>query len=255
MLFGASAGQGDDDIFSRLRNSSLQKDENAPLYPTKLKVARRAMADDATTVNKRTVVRLTAALSNRRKILWNQAVLRNRKNYFDEVDRRRVQRSPAHDLVESYSSTDPCKSRYLNSYPASLCIGQFLENIELGRKERPQILSRLLLSFLRGNFGLVEQEVAALLPVSLPPSPAADSSLASSTCLLCDLSFAKRGNLTMFVGVSGRFWEKYGGWGALSSKYGVPHQFISRRTLLVACMNHRKRVSLVSKGRKRCASS
>jgi hypothetical protein len=209
LRYGPSAGPVNDVLIAKLRNSTLQKDEGAPLYPTAkdragidewpevqklsedLEEAKRKRDKRPTNTNRTIVSRLSAALYDLKEELYKRAVQRNRLEYFEKVDSLRAQGAPINDLVDS--STNPHKHKFIDSFPAAVCIGQLLGDQEMGCPQRPQTHSTLLLSFLRDRFLAVREVVVPLLIKALPIPPL---SLSSSICFLCEATFSKRSNLT-----------------------------------------------------------
>ncbi|KAL8410445.1 hypothetical protein RB596_000215 [Gaeumannomyces avenae] len=214
IAFGERAGNNEE-LFKLMRDSSLRRDTNAPIYPTKAELEsleeRRDMRDLRATYNmlkkdtsspeaKKEANRVQARIGKLIKELSALIVQKKRREYFQEVDRRRASGLSTADL--HVSAINPRTTPHAKSGRAATIIGQILcrNGIEadFGQAEN---IGRLLVAFLqeRDNEIIALRDIESkpnVSPIPLTPVSKPDQRDSSrSTCLLCGKSFAERRTL------------------------------------------------------------
>ncbi|KAL8307040.1 hypothetical protein RB593_005776 [Gaeumannomyces tritici] len=208
VAFGQLAGQNDS-LFALLRHSSLSRDEQAPIYPTKedlksfeqrqdmrqLRARYAALKADKSPTAKQEVNQIMSQISKNIEALSALVVEKRRAEYFHQIDRRRASGLPIGDLQNP--QTNPRKTRHGNSGPPALIIGQFLLKDDIGTQpggSRTALFGRLLAAFLGGRDA---DMMRALISTQAPVlKPATESDSPKSVCLLCGQPFTRHGNLT-----------------------------------------------------------
>ncbi|KAK4163056.1 hypothetical protein QBC43DRAFT_320473 [Cladorrhinum sp. PSN259] len=191
------------ELFATLKNSGLERDPGAPIYPTAAELKSfegredlRELRDKYAQVRKEHAANSPQAHQAQAKIrhliekLSDIAVRRARVVYFQTIDRMRASGlDPTGRLPVSPPDPTPAQSHFSASYPAARAIGTFLQREEsLAGQQRPQFAA-MLLAFLGGR-------VTEVFTIAQVQKDAGVLDASQSFCLLCSRSFAQRPNLT-----------------------------------------------------------
>lgn len=207
ITFGKLGGDsGDTKLFQSLSNSSLSRDERAPVNPTAEDLAGFERRDDIQKLRRemREAVDPDAANCISKKIrniitsLSRLKVQERRDAYFPAADQRRGQGLATDDLAETSTTA--------RQTPATR-VGQFLRFGETGQHGHSWLVGKLLLDFLQNRLSPLYEEASIASSESkvLPTMTSSEivkieqsgsGSDAVSTCLLCLEPCANRSSLT-----------------------------------------------------------
>ncbi|KAM7210532.1 Protein of unknown function (DUF3435) domain containing protein [Rhypophila decipiens] len=188
-------------LFDQLCRSTLQRDKNAPIYPTPedlrsfeqrrdvQELRAQQAASKKCSGNSKETQRITSKIQSLIRTCSRLAVERDRKAYFDEVDRLRA--SGISTINLPVVSPNPVRHVHLKSVTAAVHIGRLLHPGDRP-PEVTQTVGGLLVSFLASRFAEVEERAPTMDP---PPDTET-----GSRCLLCPaeamVTFSRRSNLS-----------------------------------------------------------
>ncbi|KAK3896387.1 hypothetical protein C8A05DRAFT_48495 [Staphylotrichum tortipilum] len=208
ILFGPEAAGTNERLFAMLRRATMSRDEHAPLYATiddmedlekrrdMQKLKRECEEErDAKGAEHPDAQRAYAGSAKLRSDLRMLLVLRDRKRYFDEADRRRALGQSTSDLSTPTAKLSIPQTRTGTADQVATYLGRFLRQRDLGGQRRPQFFSQLLLAYL-GNRGTEVAAIMDSLDGTKGPQDTAEHAPERWTCLLCLASFAHRSGLT-----------------------------------------------------------
>ena len=206
---GSGSDSGDAKLFESLSNSSLGRDERAPVNPTAEDLAGFECRKDVQALRQEMRDAVDPAVQNRvshriANIIQSLSRLRVqelRKAYFAAADQRRGQGLPTDDLAETPAAIQSPATR----------IGQFLRCEELshqGNTRHSPVIGKLLLDFLQNRLSPLSGQATITSSESetLPATTSSEATIevkqsssepkAVATCLLCRESCANRSSLT-----------------------------------------------------------
>ncbi|KAL8284679.1 hypothetical protein RB597_008484 [Gaeumannomyces tritici] len=212
IAFGDRAGKNEK-LFELLRDVSLRRDENAPIYPTdaevksfedrkdmrNLRAAYSTLKQNTSPEAKREALRIQARIGKLIGDLSKQKVQEKRREYFQAVDNRRAAGLSTADL--QVPAINPRKTQYTKDSLSATRVSRVLCEADVGETASS---GRSLVAFLQGRDEEIvaprDQESEIVAPqdqeseadrILISPTPAS-----RSTCLFCGQSFVKRTNLT-----------------------------------------------------------
>jgi hypothetical protein len=199
-LLALSYGLIDQDTMleNTLRNSSANRDENAPLYlapgdsenfETRFDLLslreQYAEAKSQHGANDKRTKRVANEIGALKRSLSVQLIKQRRAEYFEAARMRRASGLPTDDLIQA--SVRPPKSRYAFSHPAAASICQFLTNNDLDGEQRRRSFPTLLQAFLSAQFSEVQAFVEELVNPTMSTHRLTDESKDGRLwrCILC----------------------------------------------------------------------
>ncbi|KAL2138139.1 hypothetical protein VTI28DRAFT_7389 [Corynascus sepedonium] len=161
IIFGPEVVGTNEQLHKMLRQATVNRDQNAPLYPTiedvesfekrcdmqELKQKYIASRDDKGSDHLETKRALSEYLK-RRKLLIDLKVQEIREEYFTEADRRRALGQSTSDMLTPTAKLYKPQTQTAAVDRLATNIGRFLREKDLGGQRRPQVFSQLLLAYL-----------------------------------------------------------------------------------------------------------
>ncbi|KAK4245025.1 hypothetical protein C7999DRAFT_16762 [Corynascus novoguineensis] len=207
IIFGPEAVGTNEQLHKMLRQATMNRDQNAPLYPTiedvesfekrcdmqELKQKYIASRDDKGSDHLETKRALSEYLK-RRKLLIDLKVQEIREEYFTEADRRRALGQSTSDILTPTAKLYKPQTQTTAVDRLATNIGRFLREKDLGGQRRPQVFSQLLLAYLAKRGTEIETIMDSL--EGKKPQDTTQQQPEQFTCLLCLARFPFRGNLT-----------------------------------------------------------
>ncbi|KAI6544139.1 hypothetical protein MCOR05_002642 [Pyricularia oryzae] len=204
IAFGDRAG-GNKELFDLMRDSSLGRDADAPIYITKAELesfekrsdmrALRAqyakLKKDESLEAKKEANRIQSRLGKLVNELTALTLSVKRRDYFRFVDTRRASGRATDDL--HVAPINPRRTRHAEAGPPAMMVGQIMcqDSTAVDSGTAMELWGSSLVAFLKCR----DDDLKAALAPTLIPS----ISVTNSICLLCKKEFTQRRNLTRHV--------------------------------------------------------